>query len=828
MSVKQLFYIFFVVFIVAVFSVNNKVFSQVNITPSQTAHALVQKLTGGSGNIIVTNPVLNCPSISNGVFEVVSSNLGLDSGIILTNGRAATVGSNYGANAPQFTGVNNNASFNNGAGGDAQLNALAGANTQNACILEFDLVAKGDSIQFDYVFASEEYWKSTCASYNDAFAFFISGPGISGQQNIALVPGTSIPVTVNSINSGVPGSNSNGTLSLCNSMGAGSPFTSYYVDNSNGTTISYYGFTKVLTAKSKVTPCSTYHLKLTIADAGNGGGGTIYDSGVFIKAGSLTTTSFSMLPIGGNANWGIDTYVVKGCNTGKVRFMRSRKVPTPQVITYQLGGDAVNSVDYANLPGSITIPANDSFIDVTIQGLPTTTKGAKKLKIYLLSPYGCGAPEIVDSAIFNIYDAPSLSIVTGDTTVCYGANFQIKVSGLTDSLQYMWSPAVGLSSATVKEPVVYATSNVTYIVTAQWPGSGCAPVSDKITVNVNQQPKVDIGEDREICTGGILEVKTLVTPNSQSYKYEWKWPDGSTLSTKDFVRTNVQSNMSGKYTITVSIDNCAPITKDVNVKIAPFTTVTLPSDTTMCEGGTMYLLPQVSPEKDSFSYMWSGPRGFTSASRQLVLNDNTTDNNGTYVLTVSRPGCTPVSASASLMVTPVPEPPTVPDDFRYYYCQFLEAAPLSVSGQYDILWYRDNVTTRPATSALPPVNEAIGKYKFYASQVHNGCESPKVPVELVIEKCCVENVFIPNAFTPNNDGKNDKFHIPEHIDYHVAKMRIVDRWGQPVFESSNSRDAWDGTANGMPVEIGTYFYFVEIECRNGLKKLYKGDITLIR
>ena len=407
MSLKQLFCSFFVVFSLAVFCSNTAVFSQVNITPSQTAYALVQKLVAGSNNIVVSNPILTCPSVSNGIFTVVSSNLGIDSGIILTNGRAATSGSNYGANAPQFTGVNNNASYNNGAPGDAQLNSLAGAQTQNACILEFDLVPKGDSIQFDYVFASEEYWKSTCASYNDAFAFFISGPGISGQQNIALVPGTNIPVTVNSINSGIPGVNSNGTLSLCNSMGAGSPFTSYYINNSAGTTISYYGFTKVLTARSKVVPCSTYHLKLTVADAGSGGGGTIYDSGVFIKAGSLTTTSFGMIPISGNTGGGIDTYIVRGCNPGKVRFTRSKKTPVPQAITYLLGGDAVNGVDYTLLPGTITIPANDSFVDLPIQGLPVTTTGTKKLKIYLLSPYSCGSQLIIESAVINIYDRPS-------------------------------------------------------------------------------------------------------------------------------------------------------------------------------------------------------------------------------------------------------------------------------------------------------------------------------------------------------------------------------------------------------------------------------------
>lgn len=827
MSAKQLFKLFFVIFTVAVLPGSIQTSAQVNVTPSQTAFALVQKLVAGSSNIVVSNAVLNCPAASNGIFEVVNSNLGLDSGILLTNGRAATVGGNYGANAAQFIGVNNNASFNNGAGGDPQLNALAGATTQNACMLEFDLVPKGDTIQFDYVFASEEYWKSTCASYNDAFAFFISGPGIVGQQNIALVPGTNIPVTVNSINSGVPGVNSNGTLGLCNSMGPGSPFTSYYIDNSAGATISYYGFTKVLTAKSKVTPCSTYHLKLTIADAGTGGGGTIYDSGVFIKAGSLTTTSFSMIPISGNVNGGIDTYVVKGCNTAKVRFLRSKKTPTPQVITYQLGGNAVNGVDYASLPGSITIPALDSFVDLPIQGLPTVTKGTKQLKIYLLSPYSCGIPQVIDSAVINIYDAPSLQIAIADTTVCYGANFPIKVSGYTDSLQFLWSPATNLSSPFVKEPFVFATSTVTYTVSAQWPGTGCPPVFDQVTVKVNQPPVIDIGDDLELCIGGKLHLSVSVTPNNPVYKYEWLWPNGSVHNVKEFTIDDIQGNMSGKYKVKVSIENCAPIEKDVNVKVTPFAFLEFEDDIFLCSGDTLYLNPDIMPVKDSFSYQWSGPDSFASTALRPTLYNSNSLYNGTYTLIVSYPGCSPVSGSVDVMVTAIPDVPEIPADFKHNYCQYLPVGQLSLTGKYDILWYTDTMFAGNKEGITPPVNGPLGMYRFYVSQINGSCESPKVPVDLLIEKCCVDNVFIPSAFTPNNDGLNDKFHIPENIDFHVKKIKVVDRWGQSVFQAG-SNESWDGTVRGIPVEIGAYFYFVEVECRNGVEKLYKGDITLIR
>ena len=92
---------------------------------------------------------------------------------------------------------------------DPDLSAIASGNPTNGAILEFDFVAVGDSLVFNYVFASSEYTGYTCSSFNDAFGFFLSGPGLSGPYtngavNLALVPGGNIPVTINTVNSGVP------------------------------------------------------------------------------------------------------------------------------------------------------------------------------------------------------------------------------------------------------------------------------------------------------------------------------------------------------------------------------------------------------------------------------------------------------------------------------------------------------------------------------------------------------------------------------------------------------------------------------------------------
>jgi gliding motility-associated-like protein len=93
------------------------------------------------------------------------------------------------------------------------------------------------------------------------------------------------------------------------------------------------------------------------------------------------------------------------------------------------------------------------------------------------------------------------------------------------------------------------------------------------------------------------------------------------------------------------------------------------------------------------------------------------------------------------------------------------------------------------------------------------------------EACC--KVSFPNAFTPNNDGRNDRFR-PVFNGYHrFSGFRIFNRWGQTVYESINTDAEWDGTFGGVPQDMGIYFYFIKYDC-GGKTIEEKGDFTLIR
>ncbi len=251
------------------------VYSQLVVSSVGTPQQLTQNLFGGG--VIISNVTLTAPGGSWGTFDGINSNIGLDSGIILTSGKIAN------AVGPNTSGSVGTLYY---APGDPDLTALSGSVTNDACVLEFDLQVTGDTLTFNYVFGSEEY-PEFVDSYNDIFAFLISGPGITGEQNIAIVPGTTNPVSINNVNC-----QNNSPYYICNDPYDYLCPNSYNCpNNSNSTTVQYDGFTTVLTASIVLQPLQTYHLKLAIADAVDSG----YDSGVFIEAGSLS--SIVILPI---------------------------------------------------------------------------------------------------------------------------------------------------------------------------------------------------------------------------------------------------------------------------------------------------------------------------------------------------------------------------------------------------------------------------------------------------------------------------------------------------------------------------------------------------
>lgn len=225
-----------------------------------------------------------------GYFEDGKSRLGMTKGLLMTTGGITGLcGKNTKPDMSNYTHRTADPHYRTVVPAQSfvstDLEKFLGNNqkTFDAVIIEMDIVPTADTLSFNYVFGSEEYDEFVGTSYNDVFAFFISGKGVEGQVNLAVVPNTKDPVSVNSINNG-------GTTDYHKRPS----HPTYYVSNVDGNLgIEYDGMTKLMEIKKAVTPYETYHLKLAIADVGD----NAYDSGVLIEGHSIVSyeKSYSVL-----------------------------------------------------------------------------------------------------------------------------------------------------------------------------------------------------------------------------------------------------------------------------------------------------------------------------------------------------------------------------------------------------------------------------------------------------------------------------------------------------------------------------------------------------
>lgn len=106
-----------------------------------------------------------------------------------------------------------------------------------------------------------------------------------------------------------------------------------------------------------------------------------------------------------------------------------------------------------------------------------------------------------------------------------------------------------------------------------------------------------------------------------------------------------------------------------------------------------------------------------------------------------------------------------------------------------------------------------------------GCEATD-SVKVDTHPCC--ELMIPTAFSPNSDGRNDRFRAVSQGFHHDYELRVLNRWGQVLFMSRNQLEGWDGMHNGVPQDPGVYFYRIRYDCADGKVMDRAGDVTLIR
>ncbi len=370
----------------SIFSVNTNVaYSQLLIDHTMTPEQLVQNVLLGNGVSATNVTYTGAINFAIGHFDNGNTtNLGLNEGIVLSSGNVDLIPDTAGTQAFPRT-----IHLCNWLPGDPDLDALPNVNdTHDASILEFDFIPQSDSISFRYVFGSEEY-PTLVNLFNDAFAYFITGPNPEGpaynKVNIALVPNTDLYVSVDNINNGIA---NDGPCMNCQ----------YYINNWGGFTIAFNGFTTVLSSSVLVYPDSTYHMKLTIADEED----CSWDSGVFLEAFSFASTYSMHHTEFSNSS---DSYgsLIEGCNDATIYFELNEVQLEDYVIYVNVLGSAIEGVDYSLIPDSLVIPAGSTNDSIVIEAFADGSFEATET-VTIIFEYESYGNTMIDTLNFSLLD----------------------------------------------------------------------------------------------------------------------------------------------------------------------------------------------------------------------------------------------------------------------------------------------------------------------------------------------------------------------------------------------------------------------------------------
>jgi gliding motility-associated-like protein len=575
--------------------------AQLTVSDSLGVNELIETLIGSGVDVFNLN--ITCDTtFALREFDGNAANLGLGRGLLMSTGLAdSAIGPNTSPSASLGGAL--------GAPGYAPLDVLSGQTTFDACVIEFDIIPYCDSIGIRYIFASDEYHEFVASStggiaVNDAFAFFISGPGFPGAlpgQNIALVPGTTTPVSINNINNGysMAGSPSTGPCTNC----------AYFVDNVGGTTVEYDGFTTPLLAAAAVTPCQTYHITLAIADASDG----IYDSGVFIEAAGIGCVT-PQLQLGSLDNLGgVNGVYVEGClNTGLLTFTLAQ--PLPDTVGYGLtyGGTATMGADYQTLPDTLIFPAGQTTIllPFTLFQDPLV-EGQETLVISFEDSTLCGTV-FRDSIVLYLRDAPQASV--SDTFLCGGVDsLPIGDFPAIPGYTYAWSPGGNLSDTTASQPLL-SLSNLSPNIDTQlfvltviaYPGQCEARDTGQFVISPDLAGQVTI-DPLSACANDSLLFGFVSAIDSLTPLF-WDFGDGtqSTLAIPSH-----SYGLSGTYPVTLLISDqlgCQDSVVD-SMQVQPDPDVTFLADDVCAGQASVFVLP--NGPQSGVSYLWDFGDGST-------------------------------------------------------------------------------------------------------------------------------------------------------------------------------------------------------------------------
>lgn len=765
-NIRSLSWKFYVVLLISLSTAITKA-QYINVDTNYNAQQLLDKFLGSSNSCItVSNVKVNGwdfggGNLSYGFFDKGTSNFEMNEGIILSSGTALdAVGPN------SFLQSATNSAWK----GDTDLESAVNINANssyNATYLEFDFISNtSNKIFFDYMFLSEQYLRridNGSCDYTDGFAFLIKKQGDTTYKNLAVIPGTNTPIKSNTVRGGGE---------KCDPINA-----TYFGQYNYGTSATNFnGETKVLTATTDVIPGQVYHIKLVVADQGNG----LYDSAVFLKAGSFV----------GNKDLGKDLTMENGtalCTTG----------------SYTINATTLDAAKYTWYKDGVQIKSGN---------LPTHTvhyadAGSYEVEIELNS--GCrlkGHIEIEQQILPIISPINSFSVcdddLDGNTDIYFSSYINKIITNISQdfsfNIKYFDKIPSNINAPTETSlPSMISFSGLSKDIWVWVQPGQCAPTLQKITFNKNPLSQSNSIPAFTICDSK-LENKVAINLNDY-IPFLINNIDGTPF----FYKTELGAKKQ------TSSDRISPS------EVASYT---------ITANTTIYVRFHQAGLCDNVAlldFIFKQPKESTQLKNKVICESTTTDID-------AGPGFDDYTWGSDDLSSPIngkktPSLSNVPIgnywvDLAYNTCVYrqyvkITAAETPKIKSIDIIGSTVTVTTEGGSA---PYLYALDNGIYQSSNIFNNVKLGLHTVYVKYGDSCGPimmsfSLFNPiNVITPNNDGINDVIDYSELSTKTDPRVQILDRYGMTLFDSNITKTfIWDGKYNGNPLSTDSYWYILQ-------------------
>jgi len=430
--------------------------------------------------------------------------------------------------------------------------------------------------------------------------------------------------------------------------------------------------------------------------------------------------------------------------------------------------------------------------------------GTKNVRFIVTSSKGC-----IDTVFKDviIVDKPPLQAIPKDTLICNGDVVQLNAVGTGN---FSWSGPAIQSGGNTANPLVAPTVTSNYIVTLNQ--SGCV-ASDTMKVRVVDFVTLQAMADTVICATDSVQLTVF------SDGLRFNWTPTATLNDPTLKNPKALPVVNTTYTVSATIGHCTS-TDDVKVTLVPYPVAKVGADTTICFGQPA----QLNATMVGSQFSWSPTNSLNNPN---ILNPVATPFATTrYIFSVTDVlGC-PKPKKDTILVMVLPKIiPFAGNDTAVVVGQPLQ---FNATGGVSYTWTPSTGLSNPLI--FNPIGSYDGGFDSirYAVKVANilGCADTAYITVRVFKTS--PQIFVPTAFTPNGDGRNDIF---RPIAVGISKFdyfRVYNRWGQLVYETTRVGVGWDGRISGKEQGTNTFVWVVKGTDYTGKAVFAKGTVTLIR